>query len=90
MRVCRANDGDNGCPWGIAADGQRPFFDGPIRCGPLVNLSRFAYTHSLIPSKAYLRLNPLGPCVAWEDGFPVDFSISLSPAPRLSREGYEP
>ena len=61
MRVCRANNGDDGCPWGVAAADERPFFGGPIRCGSLVNLSRFAYTHSLTHSQARLRLNTTWP-----------------------------
>jgi hypothetical protein len=59
MRVYKANNGDDGCPWGVAVADERPFFGGPIRCGSLVNLSRSLCTHTQVASEACLRLDPV-------------------------------
>jgi hypothetical protein len=63
MRNSEANDGDDGCPWGVApAAAERPFFGNPIRCGPFVKLPQFIGTHALVACEARSRLDPPGSC----------------------------
>ena len=56
MRADKANHGDDGCPWGVAAAAhQRPFFGGPIRCGLLVDSSQFVCTFDVSGSRFFCR-----------------------------------
>jgi hypothetical protein len=90
MRANAVNDGDDSCPWGVAAAAdERPFFGGPIRFGPLVDLSQFVCTNALVTPESRSHFDPPSSCAApgWAGSFPVDVFDSSTPALRPARGG---